>query len=225
MKKLLLLSALLFIVRSSYAQATDLVGVTFGFSAGYSYSFNQIYDYSLTPDANHALKLQPLSQNSFVISSAVMVKLGKVAYDQTSHTFIKQAGVTKYNKSFLEKNSPPALTKSDSVSFLDHLSLNLSLDLINVSQDVSFNKRISGGIGIGYFLTHDLQIAAFYDITQVRQMRDYIVKSYENNPIPNSATTNYNALDTKDNTLFYDKTISGFSIKLILSLANKKPTS
>ena len=221
MKKLILLCIPIFIARYSYSQATDLVGVTFGFAAGYSYSLNKTYDYSLTPDANHALKLQPLSQNAFVISAVGTVKLSKIAFDQTNSKFIRQSDVETYNSNLLVGSTTPA----NDLPFRERFSINFSLDLVNVNSDVSFNKQVSGGIGFGYFLTQNLQVAAFFDVSQIRQMRDYIVSTYQDKPIPNSATTNYNALDTKDNNLFYDKTVNGISVKLIFSFGNKKQAS
>jgi len=220
MKKLLSAIALLFLLSGiAFAQTTvDLNGVTFGFGAGPAYSFDRTYDYSLTTDAAHNLKLQPLNKGAFVISSVLMVKLGKVSTDPTNETLVKQAKKSDYESLASTKATKEAAT----ADFYDRLSINLAIDLANVSSNVSFNKNVSGGIGLGYFITNNLQLAVFYDISQVRQLRDYVVSSYQDKPIPNSDGKNYNALDTSDNNLFYNKTISGLSFKLVFSIANKK---
>ncbi|ASU35968.1 hypothetical protein MuYL_4083 [Mucilaginibacter xinganensis] len=231
-------------IRLAFGQTADLNGVTFGFGAGYSHTHDRTYDYSLTTDKDHNLKLQPLSKQAFVISSVIMVKLGKIAVDQNANTFVKQSKTSVYNSLIqqkyhfdrqndsLENQGKANFLKSKKldesvqgltgVSFWEHLSINLALDLVNVAPDVSFNKNINGGIGLGYFITENLQVAAFYDVSRISQLRDYIVDSYENKPIPKGEGTNYNALDIKDTNLFYNKTISGWSFKLIFSLANKK---
>ncbi|MDB4920815.1 hypothetical protein [Mucilaginibacter sp.] len=245
MKKLLFTLLLLSSISLVFGQTADLNGVTFGFGAGYSHTRDKTYDYSLTTDKDHNLKLQPLSKQAFVISSVIMVKLGKIAVDQNANTFVKQSKTADYNSliqqkydldrqnDFLIDSNNPDFVKSNNldksaqglagVSFWEHLSINLALDLVNVAPDVSFNKNINGGIGIGYFVTENLQVAAFYDVSRISQLRDYIVNSYENKPIPKGDGTNYNALDSKDTNLFYNKTLSGWSFKLIFSLANKKP--
>ncbi len=228
----------------AFGQTADLNGVTFGFGAGYSHTNEKTYDYSLTTDNNHSLKLQPLSKQAFVISSVIMVKLGKIAVDQNANTFVKQSKTTSYNSllqqkysltkqsGFLTDSSTSAFATSKKldkgvqniagVSFWEHLSINLALDLVNVAPDVTFNKNINGGMGLGYFVTENLQIAMFYDVSRISQLRDYIVNAYADKPIPKGDGTNYNALDTKDTNLFYNKTVSGWSFKLIFSLANKK---
>jgi ribosomal protein S15P/S13E len=249
---------------SGQVQLPNLNGVTFGFGVGYSHTFDKTYDYSLTTDVNHNLVLQPLSRQSFVISSVIMVKLGKLAVDPVNNTLLKQSKKPQYREYVTKKyeyqllettkqvdilrkkfNLSPkdiqakkSLDDSESqlndlktmkseatgTPFWSRLSIDVALDLANVAPNVSFNKNVNGGLGLGYFITDNLQAALFYDVSRVRQLRDYVRTTYESKPIPNGSGTNYNALDTNDNNLFYDKTISGLSFKLIFSLANKAST-
>jgi hypothetical protein len=243
MKKIITILTFISLFNVAFGQpAADLNGVTFGFGAGYSHTFDKTYDYSLTTDVNHNLKLQPLNKGAFVISSVVMVKLGKVAFDQSNNTFVKQSNKIDYNHQKALLNQQIAINnkahyldtlknldtlkkkfnKFTVTSLLDHLSVNLSLDLVNIASDVSFNKNINGGLGLGYFITDNLQFALFYDVSRISQLRDYIVNDYQGKSIPNGSGTNYNSLSTSDNNLFYNKTVSGLSFKLIFSLANKK---
>lgn len=209
----------------AFSQAANLNGVTFGFGAGYNVSLDKTYDYSLTTDASHNLKIQPLNKGSFVISSVVMIKLSKVAFDSDNNKFVKQSQRPTYNKLVKspDEGDKKKVSKDKSWSnIMDHLSINLALDLANITQNVSFNKNISGGLGIGYFFTDYVQAAVFYDISRVSQLRDYVVANYADKPIPNGTTGNYTSLSTSDNNLFYNKTVSGLTFKLIFSLANKK---
>jgi len=209
----------------AFSQAANLNGVTFGFGAGYNVSLDKTYDYSLTTDASHNLKIQPLNKGSFVISSVVMIKLSKVAFDSDNNKFVKQSQRPTYNKLVKspDEGDKKKVSKDKSWSnIMDHLSINLALDLANVTQNVSFNKNISGGLGIGYFFTDYVQAAVFYDISRVSQLRDYVVANYADKPIPNGTIGNYTSLSTSDNNLFYNKTVSGLTFKLIFSLANKK---
>jgi len=197
--------ALTIICSTTMLGQTQLNGVTFGFGAGYSILNDAPYSYSLSTDNEKKLQQQELSKGSFVISSVISVKL-------------KKMGVTDQNK--LVKYSD---TSTEPIKWYDRFSLNASLNLIELSNNqVSFNKSVDGGIGLGYFISDNAQIAAFYDIITKRQLRDYIVKDYLGKPIPNGSSF-YNALDENDNNLFYNKTFTGFSFKVIISIGNKKP--
>ena len=106
-----------------FGQTADLNGVTFGFGAGYSHTTDKLFDYSLTTDKGHNLKLQPLSKQAFVISSVVMVKFGKIAVDQNANTFVKQSKTETYN-SLVQQNKDGGknkeIEKASGVSFWEH---------------------------------------------------------------------------------------------------------
>lgn len=259
MKKLMFTLMLIGAISVAFGQNTaDLNGITFGFGAGPGHTFDKVYDYSLTPDANHLLKKQPLSKSAFVISSVLMFKLGKITVDQNTDKLVKreyaqnvkkqnmqQQKVNELEKSIAQNklikdssntkylailnsantrlyNLKDSVNKASKLSFKDHLSFNVALDLVNISQDVSFNKNIDGGIGVGYLLGPNWQLSLFYDISRVNQLRDYIVSSYQDKPIIGGDGKNLSSLDTKDNSLFYNKTVTGFSFKLIFSIGSKK---
>ena len=280
MRKLIFMSLFVIVSDMTFAQSIDLHGVTYGFGAGYSYTFDKIYDYSLTPDKDHNLKLQPLAKHAFVISSVIMVKLGKIATDPEDKTLVKQSNKGEYDaqkvvakkqssllydqlvQTKLERESLTSLSltqdsaarertkqqinnldnadkltsaklkavneklkKTAGASFADRLSINAALNLAEVNNNIQFNKNIDGGLGLGYFLNDYVQLALFCDVSRIPQLRDNIVNTYQDKSIPNADGSVYNALDTKDNNLFYNKTITGLSFKVIFSLANKKPAS
>ena len=200
---------------NGYSQ-TELRGVTFGIGTGFSRISNTIYDYSLSPDTTNSLKLQPLGKNRFVISSVISIKFGKIGVEKEKGS--NKTRITNFNK----QSDPGSNTKYDSAKLWNRLALNIALNLLEVnSENLSFNKSIDGGLGLGVFMNEFTQVAFFVDLIKVRQLRDHIVASYENKPIP-YGKENYNALDVTDDKLFYSKTFSGFSLKVIFSLGNKK---
>ncbi|HZY35524.1 MAG TPA: hypothetical protein VFE53_02685, partial [Mucilaginibacter sp.] len=146
------------------------------------------------------------------------VKLGKLSVDPNSSTLVPQSQKTKYAAA-KKANSESG---SSYAGFSDRLSINLALNLADVSSNVTFNKSINGGIGLGYFVTDNLQLALFYDVSQLSQLRDYVVNAYQGKPIPNGTGTYYNSISTTDSNLFYNKTVSGLSFKLIFSIGNQK---
>ncbi|ULQ55076.1 hypothetical protein KJS94_10535 [Flavihumibacter rivuli] len=207
MKKNVILILLFFSTSIAFSQY-HLNGVTFGFGAGYSILNDEPSSYSLSTDNNKNLMVQPLSKSSFVISSVVSVKLQKM-------------GVSHENKLVKYKSED----KFEAIKWYERFSINASLNLIELSNsELSFNKSIDGGIGLGYFVSENVQFAVFYDIVTRRQLRDYIINDYLGKPIPNG-TEYYNALDENDNNLYYNKTFTGTSFKIIISIGNKKPTT
>jgi hypothetical protein len=211
----------------AHSQTTvQLKGVTFGIGIGMSYLHNKPQSYFLSPDSN-ALHLQPLSKTSFVVSSMLSIKLGKLGVqDQTRNNQTKKTLVNlkKINenpgaKEYKAKQSTESTFASP--GFFQRLEFNIGLNLLDISSEsISFNKSIDGGLGFGYYINENIQIAVFYDMIRIRQMRDYIVDHYNNRRIPNGAEY-FNALDENNNNLFYNKNFSGASIKAIFSLGNK----
>lgn len=207
MKKLSILIGVLYCCNSSYSQ--DLNGATVGFSFGSSFLSSSPKDYSLSPDQNK-LVVQDMSNTSFVISSTLTIKF----FDLSE----KKDPVS--NKPIISLRSGPV----EKVKWYQKLAFNIGINIAEISSsNVAFNKQIDGGIGLGYFFNKNVQLAFFYDIVRIRQMRDFIVQSYEGNPIPNGTPNEYyNALDITDNRLFYNKTFTGTSIKIVIALNPKK---
>jgi hypothetical protein len=76
MKALLLFTVILFNLQSLKSQ--ELRGITFGFGVGLNKLNERPNDYYLSPDTSRVLRVQPLDRSGFVISTAIMIKLGKL---------------------------------------------------------------------------------------------------------------------------------------------------
>lgn len=208
-----------FYANNALAQETpsSLSNVTLGFGAGYSHILSNIDEYSLSTDTLHALKVSPASKGGFVISSVITVRLGKVASKAGDSRLYSQSKL--YNIQVQKYKDDPTKYRAKCE---ERLTLNLAINLAEVKSDgLSFNKPIDGGLGLGYYLSSDIQVALFADFVRVRQLRPYIVSSYENQPIP-KGTDVYTALDPSNNELFTTKTMVGVSVKLVYTLANHK---
>src|ERR1700756_2098937 len=126
---------LMLIAGASFAQPTvDLNGVTFGLGAGPAYSLQRTFDYTLSTDAAHNLELQPLSREAFVISSILMVKLGKISVDPSTNTLVQKSKTSEYSSTKASK----VLNSTPWTGFTDRLSINLALNLADVSSNVTF---------------------------------------------------------------------------------------
>ncbi len=189
------------------ANSQELNGATIGFGFGPSFLRNNPKDYSLSPDQNK-LVVQDLSKTGFVISSTLTIKF-----------FDLEEKLNARNKPIIA-----AQASGHKAQFYQKLALNIGINLAEISSsNISFNKQIDGGIGLGYFFNKNIQLAVFYDVIKIRQLRDYIVDNYKDAHIPNGVPNEfYNALDATDNRLFYNKTFTGTSVKIVIALNPKK---
>ena len=106
MKKISLLFLLWFI--STYIKSQELSGTTIGLSFGPSFLSQTPCDYSLDPGSNN-LVIQKLSNKSFVISSVVTIKFGKLSFQEHGQgperkkTFVK-TNQYEYDSNNAQKN-------------------------------------------------------------------------------------------------------------------------
>lgn len=190
----------------------ELRNLTIGLGAGYNYLFKDQFDYSLSTDSIGVLKIQELTRSNFVISSVVVFRLGSPEAMDEGNSLAKTKVI----------DDDAGTPKKKVVPFKDRLALNLSINLLDLGADnVSFNKFIDGGLGIGVFVNSYAQLGVFYELSRYRQMRDHIVSSYRDQPIPKGIDF-YNALDQSDNQLFYTATTSSISFKAIFTIPAKK---
>jgi hypothetical protein len=223
MKKIIFLLIPVLSFQFSFSQpAEQLSGTTIGFSAGVNHLFNTPDDYSLDP-GNNALVVQSLSGTSLVISSVITIKFGKVSTQTQGTGAARKTVITRsgdvLHANLAANNGDP---KEEKAKWYEKIAFNLGINLADISGgNISFNKSIDGGVGFGYFVNSNIQLGAFFDIMRIRQMRNYIVTKYEGQKIPNG-TDFFNALDYNNNNLFYNKTFTGASFKIIIAVNPKK---
>lgn len=216
MRKIKLLHILLFLVAtvSCPAQEKDLSkaeakqeehdnglkinkdAIKFGVSLGFNYLTKDIYDASLSP-INNTLQLEKASPASFLLSTAVVIN-----------------PISGYYRKLDSAGNPVGdiYTRTWPISFI--ATVNLAQF---GSAQTSFNKKIDGGLGLGYRLSDDFHIALTAEMISVRQLRDYIADSYKGTTITVNNEV-LNALDTSDNRFFTDKYMFGVSLKFVYIL-------
>lgn len=223
------------VATGTQAPVTELNRVSFAVGIGYNYLFDTPKDYYLTTDAVPKLKVQNLSKGGIVVSSIISIRLAKVGVQQQ-----QKSGTTKermvsvntvegidsakneWRSANVAVNAAGVVPTNKQASFAQSLCLNIGVNLAEVKGDnIAFNKSIDGGIGLGYSFNEAIQLTLSLDIIRLRQMRDWVVTNYTDNPIPNGAGF-FNALDQSNNNLFYNKTYGGLSLKCIFSFGNKK---
>ncbi len=112
---------------------------------------------------------------------------------------------------------------SDQVRYhLSRICLVSNLNLLDFSsgqKELAFNKSIEGGLGIGYRLNDCMFIGINWEHVHSFQLYDDIRKmegrQIELNGVPLLTS---NQLDTDNEDLYYSKSLSGWSIKLFVTL-------
>lgn len=224
MRKLILLSFALCLVWNSFSQDTSGVSantaklkagdpvtlqqlnrVTVGFGIGPSALFSSPTDPFLAPGTDE-LQLQLLNRYNLVISTIFTLKFGKIGTsDQGLYRITDVQGKT-----------------AEKLRFWDRLTMNVGLNLVETDlTSVAFNKSVDGGFGFGYMFGEDINLSWFLDFNSYRQLRKFIIDNYEGQQIPDG-TGFLNALDSQDNNLFYSRRILGTSLKLVITLGNRK---
>jgi hypothetical protein len=241
MKKTFFFLPILFLFFASHPQqVTNLKGVTFGLGLGLSHISKTPKQSFLTTDGNYTLQQQNLGRSNITISSVITVKLAALALQPQQNqpgTVSEEVLVSKKRTKAIVAATPPSTLRAymlpgapppaaplvtyKKASFFERLTLNASLNLAEINTDnIEFNKSIDGGVGLGCYLNEFLQLVVLYDVISIRQLKDYFIENYLGKPIPSGSDV-YNALDEKDNNLFYNKHFSGFSIKIVFSFGNK----
>jgi hypothetical protein len=225
MKKIITITALIFVFLPGQAQIENLANTTIGLGTGISLLNGKSYDYSLDPGSNN-LVVQKLYPVTFVISSIITIKFHDLSTqlqgkDGKRARYFVRTGDWQTDKSgVVVTENTQALLKP--ARWTERLAFNIGLNLAEISsENISFNKQIDGGIGLGYFVSPSIQVAGFFEVVRTRQMREYIINQYGGKPIP-KGNEFYNALDPSDNNLFFNKTFTGFSIKVVIAINPKK---
>ncbi len=181
---------------------TPVSRVTIGLGMGGNHLFEDIYEYSLSTDGSHSLKIDKGSRNNLVLSPVIAFRLEKFDISAARTLTKSGGGVAGWD-------------------YLGRFSILVSANILDLkSGNTSFNRNIDGGFGVGYAFSPDIQIGVFYETQRFRQLRSYIAKTYDGLPIPNGVNEVYNALDVSDNNLFHDKTLQGISVKLIFNVTS-----
>jgi hypothetical protein len=176
--------------------------VKLGLSLGYSALPVKLYDASISPIDN-TLKLQKQFPANFLISTALVINPiqgYKVEIDTTKNQIIRAIKMRLHKISFIA-----------------------SVNLVSIGSNTEtlFNKKIDGGLGIGYKLSDDFHLALTAEMFSSRQLRDYIINDYQDKPFKIDGK-DVTTLDQTDNRLFIDKYTPGICVKFIYIFANKE---
>lgn len=107
------------------------------------------------------------------------------------------------------------------------VNLIATVNLLTFSDAASgnvFNQRLDGGLGLGKFISEQLQLAITYEMISVRQPRDFLVKEMQGKPLIVNRQI-LSSLDKNDNDFFTDNYLPALSIKFVYVLSQVQDKS
>ncbi|GAB5522266.1 MAG: hypothetical protein Roseis2KO_01380 [Roseivirga sp.] len=179
-------------------------GISLGVSVGYNRLINDNYAAFLSPIDNTVI-IEKLPRSSFVLSTALSVPL------------TKKQGITQYTQ--MDNNNNPI----GPVYYVNHgwaLVTSINVALFNESLTTTiFNKRIDGGIGLGYRINKDFQVAFVYEFLTIRQPKEFLRGLIGKTISVNNEVLT--SLSSDNNDFFKDDYVPAFSVKFVYFLTKK----
>jgi hypothetical protein len=184
----------------------EVKGIDYGISLGFNRTTDKLYDANISP-IDTTLVLQSLPQTSFVLSTTISYPL-----------FGKKMGYGHYYQK-VDKNG----NKVDDPYFSPRgLCLVATVNLATFNSAVGgaglFNQKLDGGIGLGWYLGDNVQIALTYEMISYLQPRDYIRKLEGKQIIGHGEKLT--SLPTNNTDYFINRYQQSFAFKIIYLLSN-----
>lgn len=181
-----------------------------GFNVGVSLGINQVlgnlYEATINP-INHQLALSRFQRSAFVVSTVIAVPLSKGELGGSYARRLDGQGKT-YGPVYYVPYGLYLIAAVNLTTFHDAMKGGV------------FNQKIDGGLGLGYRLNYDLQIALTFEKVSVRQSRDFLF-DYQNQVIPINGQP-LTSLSIDDNNYFKTNYLSALSLKFVYVLSGRK---
>lgn len=148
--------------------------VSIGVSIGPRFVIQDFHEYSI---ANDTLVRDALSSSSFVLSTSLNV------FPLSESKWLKNRKA--YWEDEAKKGSKKYTLRLAALGLLRNIGIMANVNLVDFSTDeseLSFNRTIDGGIGVGYRLSKKVYIAYNWDWFTIRQPRQYYIDQL-NQPI------------------------------------------
>jgi len=183
-------------------------GINFGVSLGFNTVFDKLYEARISPLDNHLL-ITSLPRTAFLISTGLSVPL--------THGSL---GGKYYRK--LDNNGAPF----GDVYYVPYgLCFVATVNLVTFNSAGNgsvFNQKIDGGLGLGYRINDDLQLALTYEMISYKQPREFLFGKEGTTLTQNGETVT--SINPDNNDYFHDKYMPSISLKFFY-LIKGKPTN
>lgn len=181
-------------------------GFNVGVSLGVNRVFDKLYEATISP-VDNKLSLNRLQRSAFVMSTVIAVPLSKGELGGSYARRLDGQGKA-YGPVYYVPYGLYLIAAVNLTTFHDAMKGGV------------FNQKIDGGLGLGYRLNHDLQIALTFEKISVRQPRDFLF-DYQNQVITVNGQP-LTTLNTDDTGYFKTDYLSALSLKFVYILSGRK---
>lgn len=206
-------------------KGADKKRVRVGLSLGYRWlspASREDYVQASVSPLDSTLRLTPQSGTSYLFSTSVIFNLfgQKSKKEPVTHppAIHRKGRKTSFNRRRTSGKPPGHFwhTHSEKICLVSNLNL---LDFSSGQKELAFNKHIEGGLGLGYRFNDLMLLGINWEHVQVYQLHDDI-KSLEGERVNlyGLPLLSSNQLDVRNEDLFYLKSLSGWSVKMIITL-------
>ncbi len=182
-------------------------GLDFGISLGFNSVFDRIYEARISP-LDNKLKITTVPKAAFLISTGVSVPITKGKLGGRYYRKLNAAG-----------------TPTGPVYFVPYgLCFVATVNLVSFNSAATgslFNQKIDGGLGLGYRVNDNFQIAMTYEMISYRQPRQFLMDNYNDKILSNASGDVISSINIDDNDYFRDKYMSSISLKFFYLIAYK----
>ena len=174
-------------------------GYNVGVSLGGSYVLGKLYETGLSP-IDYTLYVEPTNRSAFLMSTALAIPLSK---GELGGSYFR-----KYDDQ--GKVSGPVYYIPYGLYLVATVNLATFHDAMGGGV---FNRRIDGGIGLGYRINQDLMLSLTFEKVSIRQPREFLL-AYNNQVILIDGQP-LTALDSSNDGYFKTNYFRSFALKLI----------
>ncbi|OGX87886.1 hypothetical protein BEN47_10135 [Hymenobacter lapidarius] len=201
------------------SQVVNLVnkGVDFGVSLGFNRVFERIYDVHVSP-LDYKLKVTDAPASTFLLSMGLSVPLTRIREKPAKSTSAHVRG--RYYRKLTETGG--ATKTVYYVPYGWNLVATVNLLTFNTAATGSvFNKRIDGGLGLGYRINDELQLAATFEMISYRLPRDFLIDECRDKQVISATGTLITSILPDNSDYYADRYLPSVSLKLFYLLAYK----
>lgn len=182
-------------------------GVDFGISLGFNSVFDKIYDARISP-LDNKLKITDVPKSAFLISTGVSVPLTKGKLGGRYYRKLDAAG----------KPVGPVYYVPYGLCFVATVNL---VSFNSAATGSLFNSKIDGGLGLGYRVNDNFQIAMTYEMISYRQPRQFLLDNYNEQVLKTPNGDIITSINPDDNNYFRDKYMPSLSLKFFYLISYK----
>lgn len=181
-------------------------GVDFGISLGFNSVFDNIYDARVSP-LDNKLKINSIPKSAFLISTGLSVPITKGKFG---------------GRYYQELQEGKAVDKVYYVPYGLCFVATINLVTFNSAATGSlFNQKLDGGLGLGYRVNDNFQLALTYEMISYRQPREFLLNNYNDKILTNPSGDIVPSINIDDNDYFRDKYMPSISFKFFYLISYK----